>query len=149
MTLLYPFIPRAQIRPSDVSLLRRIIVEEPAFELELARAATFPAEPPSPGTTYLAPEPPEPFARLTRAIWTAFPDHPPFEGVYDEIAPHVTVADDASRLEEVTLTATAALPTRQPIGEAWLIVEGDDDHWTRRATFRLGPRRGPRVRPGV
>lgn len=137
VTLLYPFIPPARIRQSDISILRRLIRREPAFDLELSTAATFPAEPPHPGTTYLAPEPPEPFVRLTRAIWAAFPDYPPFEGAFETIVPHLTVADDAARLAEVEAIARTVLPVPRRVDEAWLIVEGDDDRWSRRSRFPL------------
>ena len=46
---------------------------------------------------YLAPEPPEPFARLTEAIAERWPDYPPYEGIHETVIPHLTVAygDDA------------------------------------------------------
>ncbi|HEX9447458.1 MAG TPA: 2'-5' RNA ligase family protein, partial [Dongiaceae bacterium] len=48
---------------------------------------------------YLAPDPDEPFRRLTLAIWKLLPDHPPYDGKHPEIAPHLTVASitDAAR----------------------------------------------------
>lgn len=144
VTLLYPFIPPGRIRRTDISSLRRLTGGASAFELLLSRAATFEAHPPYPGTTWLAPEPAEPFVRLTRAIWAAFPAYPPFEGEYDDIVPHVTVADDASRLAEVTAIAATTLPVRSWVSEAWLIVEGADGRWVRRARLALGRQRlGP------
>ena len=41
---------------------------------------------------YLAPEPDEPFRRLTLAIWNGWPQTPPYGGRYSEIIPHLTVA---------------------------------------------------------
>ena len=41
---------------------------------------------------YLAPDPAAPFSALTDGIFRAFPDYPPFEGKFDTVVPHVTVA---------------------------------------------------------
>ncbi len=147
VTLLSPFIPPSRIRATDVAALRRILEPQAPFEFELSTTWTFSAEPPLTGTTWLAPEPPEPFVRLTRAIWDAFPAYPPFEAAYDAIVPHVTIADDASRVDEVDLVARTVLPFRQTASEAWLVVEGDDDRWTRRARLAIG-RAGARAGSG-
>ncbi len=138
VTLLYPFIPPAEITASDVERLRALVAAEPAFELELSAVRTFPAEDGRPGTTYLAPSATEPFVRLTLAIWAAFPEHPPFEGAYADIVPHATVADAAGRRDEVASVAGGLLPIRRRVREAWLIAEGDDRRWRRRARMPLG-----------
>jgi 2'-5' RNA ligase len=144
LTLLYPFVVPAQIGGDVVTTLRAIVANEPGFDLELSATRTFPADGASPGTTYLAPVAPEPFIRLTRAIWAAFPDYPPFEGAFADIVPHLTLTDDASLLAEVDAVARPLMPIRRRVTEAWLIVEGDDDHWTRRSRLALGrPRRPP------
>ncbi len=147
VTLLSPFIPPSRIRATDVAALRRVLEPEVPFEFELSTTRAFPAEAQYPGTTYLAPEPPDRFVRLTHAIWDAFPDYPPFEGAYDAIVPHVTIADDASRLGEVDLVGRTVLPFRQTASEAWLVVEGDDGRWTRRARLPIG-RAGARAGSG-
>lgn len=144
VTLLYPFVEPQHINRGVVARLRGILARTQPFDLELTATRTFPAVVPYPGTTYLAPVSPEPFIRLTEAVWAAFPEHPPFEGLYDDIVPHVTVADDAARMAEVEAIAATTLPIRRRVSEAWLIVEGDDGHWARRARLALG--RSPRAR---
>lgn len=147
VTLLYPFIPPSGISASDVASLGRLVASETPFDVRLTTVRTFPAVAPYPGTTYLEPEPAEPFVRLTRAIWSAFPGYPPFEGAYDEIIPHLTLADDASRFEEIEVAARLEVPIGRRVEEAWLIVEGDDGRWARRARLALGRRSPPPARP--
>jgi 2'-5' RNA ligase len=148
VTLLYPFVEPDEISAAIVRGLRAVVASEPPFDIELSTTRTFPAEAPYPGTTYLEPTDPRPFIRLTAAIWAAFPDNPPFEGAYAEIVPHVTIADDAGRFEEVDAVARTQLPIRQRVVRAWLIVQGADRRWTRRARLALsaaaarGPHRG-------
>ena len=45
---------------------------------------------------WLDPEPADPFRSLTAAVWAAFPQHPPYGGAYDEVVPHLTVAERRS-----------------------------------------------------
>ncbi len=137
ITLLYPLVPPAVITPTDVERLREVLRHEPPFELELSAVRSFPAEEERPGTTWLAPMPTERFVNLTQAIWAAFPAHPPFVGAYDEIVPHLTLADAAARLAEVEAVARPILPLRRRVTEAWLMVEGDDRRWRRRARLPM------------
>jgi 2'-5' RNA ligase len=139
VTLLVPWLEPRAIEAGDIAALRRIAAAEPVFDVQLGVVGTFAADVEQPGTVYLAPDPTEPFVRLTRAIWAAYPDRPPYGGAFETVVPHLTVADDVARHAEVEAIAATMLPLRRRISEAWLIVEGDDDRWARRARLALGP----------
>ncbi len=138
VTLVVPWLEPTAIDRDDVAALRRIVAGEPAFDVELGPVLAFPPAHGSPGTVYLAPTPVAPFIRLTGAISAAYPGHPPYGGIHDTIVPHLTIADDASRLEEVRAIRSTVLPARRRVSEAWLIVERDDGRWVRRARLALG-----------
>jgi 2'-5' RNA ligase len=145
ITLLFPFLEPRLLGSDVLGRLAGVIGREPAFDVELASVAAFPASGDSAGVVYLPPDPAEPFVRLTRAIWAEWPDHPPYEGAFDEVIPHLTIAEGSSRLAEVEAVARAALPLRQRVEEAWVIVEGADGRWRRLARLALGPRTPPRA----
>ena len=42
---------------------------------------------------WLAPEPDQPFRALTTALHSAFPQCPPFGGIYPDVVPHLTIGD--------------------------------------------------------
>ena len=46
-----------------------------------------------PETTFLLARPAHYFTDMTNAISEEFPDYPPYSGMYDEIIPHLTIAD--------------------------------------------------------
>jgi 2'-5' RNA ligase len=138
VTLLFPFLePRAIDTATEVAIAA-VIGRERAFDVTLVAVRTFPPGETSAGTVFLAPEPAAPFVRLTRAIWAHWPDHPPYGGAFDTVVPHLTLAEAASRHAEVEAIARAELPMRRRAEEAWLFVEGDDDRWSHRGSFRLG-----------
>ena len=87
ITLIYPFLPPDEI---DALLLGKIAERSArfaAFDFSLTAISRFDG-----GVIYLAPEPDEPFRRLTLAIWNGWPHTPPYGGRYSEIVPHLTVA---------------------------------------------------------
>lgn len=138
VTLLFPFLERPLLRPDVLGRLAAILGREPAFDLDLAAVRAFPGVDDSAGVVYLAPEPAAPFVRLTGAIWAAWPDHAPYEGSFDEVVPHLTIADGTRRLAEIEAVAAPHLPVRRRAEEAWVIVETDDGRWTRLARLPLG-----------
>lgn len=87
VTVLFPFVDLPRILPEDTAALSDVIGSQPAFEVTFARFGRFPR------VLWLAPEPSEPFRRLTRALAARWPDHPPYGGLYPEVVPHLTVAD--------------------------------------------------------
>ena len=132
VTVLTPFLPAGRIDEAVERGLAEVAAATPAFEFRLASVARFPGS-----VLYLAPEPAAPFVTLTEAVVARWPDHPPYGGEFDEIVPHLTVADHGeppALAEELA----AALPIAANATELWLIVERADGSWRRRAAFPLG-----------
>ena len=137
MTLLHPFIPAEAIDERCLAELRSLFAASARFDVRFETVRRWP------GMLYLAPEPPEPFARLTEAIAERWPDYPPYERIHDEVIPHLTVAyGDDQLLTEVDADVLAKLPIRATVHEAVLLVElVPDVRWETRARFPLKPAR--------
>src|SRR4051812_35942296 len=86
--LIYPFMPPSELKDDVRRRIEQIVAAEPSFPFVLGAVRRFPE------VVYLEPDPGEPFRRLTRALAAEFPDYPPYEGVYTDVVPHVTVAAD-------------------------------------------------------
>ena len=128
ITVLFPFVPAARLDRAIEEQLEALLRPQRAFEFALATTARFAA------TVYLEPEPPEPFVRLTDLIATAYPDHPPYEGAFDAVVPHLTVAqsEDEALLKRIAADVEAKLPVRARVSAASLIEEGPDGRWRER-----------------
>ena len=87
ITLLYPFKAPEQITDDDLATVRTALHTSAAFNFTLQKVARFPL------TTYLAPEPADPFVALTVLLTQVFPAYPPYEGKFATIVPHLTAAD--------------------------------------------------------
>jgi hypothetical protein len=106
------------------------------FEFELRETARFP------GFLYLRPDPGEPFVALTEALARASPDFPPYAGEFDDIVPHVTVAQgDTDVLAAVDRGLRLQLAVGSRVERAWL-VEDTPGGWRRRTAFPLERRKG-------
>jgi hypothetical protein len=84
VTALGPFAP--ELTDDIERRVAAIAAETPAFDFVLERVATFPD-----GIIHLVPEPDEPFRKLTARLAAEFPEHPPYEGRYGDVAPHLTL----------------------------------------------------------
>ena len=78
--------------------------------------------------------------RLTKLLAAAYPEFPPYEGAFEQIVPHVTVAqaDDEALLAQIEREVHAFLPIEAHAREALLLVEGADGRWHERRRFPLG-----------
>jgi hypothetical protein len=83
VTALYPFVAPTE---SVLAELRELCAALPVLHVEFTRTARFP------GVLYLAPEPADGLRRLTHAIAGRWPEAPPYGGAFDEVVPHLTVA---------------------------------------------------------
>ena len=138
VTLLFPFVPAAELCAGTIDRLHRLFARFPAFDVVLRELRRFA------GVLYLAPEPDEPFRRLLEAAADAYPEHPPYgsEIPLDQVVPHVTVAHgDPALLDEAEEDVAAALPIASAVREVALLeeVEPDWGRWRVRATVPLGP----------
>ncbi|WP_319460873.1 2'-5' RNA ligase family protein [Micromonospora sp. RTP1Z1] len=135
VTVLFPFVPPAQIDLVVVAELRRIFAGTAAFDFRLTRTAWFGDE-----VLWLAPEDPQPFRILTELVHTAFPDFPPFEGQFDDVVPHLTVAHgcDSADMQAAERALEQHLPILGRARKMTLIAQADDSGtWIRQTTFPL------------
>ena len=134
ITVLYPFMPPAQLTPELLARAAGALRGLDPFSFTLARVRRFP------GVLYLAPEPSAPFVAMTEALVQAFPAFPPFGGVHDRIVPHLTVAQgDEQLLQQADAELHAALQLHGPVSvrcrELQLLrnVDGRWHQWQRLA----------------
>lgn len=118
VTLLYPWLDRAECTPADLDALAAICADVAAFDVSFTRFGRFP------GVLWLAPDPAEPFVALTAAIARRWPQTPPYGGAH-EVRPHLTVMDldgagvhheDAAAMADVEARLAGGLPLRQRVG---------------------------------
>jgi 2'-5' RNA ligase len=135
ITILFPFAPADSIDDSLVASLRALFSTLGSFEFELRETRH------SPGVLYLAPEPAEPFVRLTETVWAAHPEFPPYRGAFDSIVPHLTAAEgDHDTLRQAEAEIATSLPISARATEAILIEEFESDsaRWRTRGHFPFG-----------
>ncbi len=137
ITINYPFKPNLSRTDEVREKLSSLCSQIAQFRFTLSEIRTFP------GVIYLAPTPPDPFLALINAIFSLFPDSPPYEGQFDEPVPHLTVA----RVEEAALAPIEAgfskyalqfLPLRCRAREL-LLMDNSETLWKTRAIFPLRP----------
>jgi 2'-5' RNA ligase len=134
VTLLFPFVPAEQVDNDVLEELKRLFAATSRFAVVFRELRRWPE------MAYLAPDPPEPFARLTEAIVERWQEYPPYEGVHETVIPHLTVAyGDDALLAEVEADVTPKLPIEAHVTEAVLLEELEPDwgRWGERARFRL------------
>lgn len=133
VTLLFPFVPAESLSENVEARLAQLLAEADAFDVTFARTARFP------GVLYLEPEPSAPFAALTAEIAEAWPEHPPYEGEFDEVIPHLTVAEseDERLLAQIEADVAPRLPIESRVREAQLYVEDAAVRWHERRSLPL------------
>lgn len=136
VTVLFPFVAPELVDGAVLGRLRGALAGVSPFAFELARVGRFPE------TAYLAPDPAEPFADLTRRLAGAFPAFPPFGGAHDDIVPHLTVshgdaASAALAATELVGLLDAAGPIRAMCREVELL-ENSTGMWRPMAMLVLG-----------
>jgi len=136
VTVLFPFLPADQLRPAVRRELAAIAAAMAPFDVRFVRVGRFP------GIVYVAPEPAAPFIQLTNAFVARYPELPPYGGAFDEIIPHLTVAEsEAAPLDDVTTAAARILPFRHHVSALDVLVEGGNGRWRIRWRLPLGIRR--------
>ncbi len=133
ITLLVPFVD-SEVLPLDevTEIMRRF---EP-FDFALTQPCRFGRRD---VVLWLAPEPSAPFVAITGALVRAFPAYQPYEGAFDEVVPHLTVAvsRDPHLLDAIEPEVAAGLPFRARATSA-TIVQHVDGGWARHSTLPLG-----------
>lgn len=137
ITTLFPFRPPMQTDVMTIERLKACFRAYEPFEFELVGIKRFP------GLLYLAPAPDDPLKTLTRAVWEAFPEYPPYDGKHPDIVPHLTVAQEAD--EQVLgrigidfgVVAARFLPLPVKATEVAL-MDNSSGPWKVVTTFTLG-----------
>jgi 2'-5' RNA ligase len=124
VTLLYP-------APDDEDGIARVVGGFDAFDVEFREFGRFA------DVLYLAPDPAPTFVEITRALVQRFPQWPPYGGAYEEVVPHLTVAQTTS-LDEAEAVLRPRLPLRGRARAAVLYAQNATSQWDRRARFPFG-----------
>ncbi len=115
--------------PRDPAAISGVLAGFSAFDVSFDRVERF-AE-----ALWLAPEPEEPFRTMIEALVRRFPEHPPYDGAFTEIVPHLTVAQ--AELEEAAATAETWLPLWGRAERAVLLEQELPESWREVASFEL------------
>jgi hypothetical protein len=133
ITLIVPWLPPGEIRPADLAELAALLHLIEPFDFRLVRPNWF-----GRGVLWLAPDPVEPFIKLTNQLADRF-GTPPYDDEFDEIIPHLTVAhaSDGVELSGVFTELEARLPITCRAEQVWVMV-GDGQSWSIRERIQLG-----------
>jgi hypothetical protein len=106
----------------------------PAFSYNLVRSDWFGDE-----VLWLAPDTDEDFRSLTSLVWTAFPAYPPYEGRFNDVIPHLTVADHGpvEKMQAAERSVQMQLPIPAVTRKVALLVEQASAPWEAAASFAL------------
>lgn len=123
VTVLYPFVDPSEINEEVMATLTTAVAPVHAFDCEFADTRWFGDD-----VLWLAPQPDQPFRQLTAAVWQAFPQHPPYGGIHDDVVPHLTVAEshngaNLTAMRAAARAAQASLPIRAHI-DTVLVIAG-------------------------
>jgi 2'-5' RNA ligase len=137
VTVLYPFLPPAEIDGPARAAIAQVALAVPAFVMTLHAVAWFGRR-----VVWLAPDPTEPFRRLTAAVTDRFPGARPYDGAFDEVVPHLTLGHDHP-VEVLRAAADGVephLPIHARVSSLRLIAADPDngESWTTLAEFPLG-----------
>jgi len=137
ITLLYPFLRPKELNAGVDGRLASLFRRHAGFPFQLRHSGRFR------GVLHLLPEPAAPFIALTQAIWREFPNHPPYEGRFSHITPHLQLAqgDDEALLDRLQAEFHACFGPHLPIhgrAEAVQLIDQRNGQWHVRQSFPLG-----------
>lgn len=138
VTVLFPFAPPADLDDDVLGRVADTVSTVPVFAYCFSRTAWFDDR-----VLYLAPDDDAPFRELTARIRAEFPGFPPFEGVFDDVVPHLTVGQEqpADVLAKAEDDVRPQLPVQGRATEVLLLVQDEPDgRWRAAARLPLSPR---------
>jgi 2'-5' RNA ligase len=122
VTVLAPFVAPEAITDDLITTLAAAVRSVSAFDCCFVRTRWFGED-----VLWLDPEPAQPFQQLTVAVWQAFPQHPPYRDAFDDVVPHLTIAErrlaDLPTLLAVERYVQSGLPIATRI-ESVLLIAG-------------------------
>ena len=139
VTLLYPFLPPESIGKADLEELRAFFAARPTFSFGISRVAQWPDG----GAVYGVPEPDDELRATMRALWSQYPQCPPYGVPDSDPPPHASLTldgghDPATVRARVEERLRDVLPVEFEIREAALMEEFEPDRMHVRETFRFG-----------
>jgi 2'-5' RNA ligase len=139
LTVLYPFVPAAEVDDAVLSALSGAVRGIAPFDCALTETAWFGTD-----VLWLAPADDAPFHALISAVCGAFPAHLPYGGAHGaEQVPHLTVAERGLAGDTEMRGAEASVRERLPVrgrvfSVALLAGRPEPDSWAVAATIPLG-----------
>jgi len=146
LTVLYPFLPPAEIGPDALAGLSRLFAGIPRFAFTLDRVRWF-----GEAVVWLGPSDEAPFRALTELAVEAYPGCSPYGGIYEDVVPHRTIGHggDPADLRAAAEAVRPLLPIATEATEVTLMAgpkpdqpEGllrrPSDNWHTVASFPLG-----------
>jgi hypothetical protein len=142
ITVLYPFLPPAEIGPDALAGLSRLFAGVPRFSFTLDRVRWF-----GESVVWLGPSDESPFRALTALASAGYPSCLPYGGEHPDPVPHLTVGHDGE-LAQLRAAAEAVRPLLPIAAEATevTLMTGPDPRrppgwpgdWHAVASFPLG-----------
>ena len=108
VTVIYPFLAPDRLGPHELRRLRDAIRSVPRFDVSFPEVRWF-----ADTVVWLAPHPADSFRALIDAVWSAFPECPPYGGAFGTPVPHLTIGDDADL--DALSAAGDAISRRLPV----------------------------------
>jgi 2'-5' RNA ligase len=146
VTVLYPFLPPAEIGPGALAELSALFAGVPPFSFVLDRVRWF-----GDSVVWLGPSQESPFRALTELTAGAYPACPPYGGVYEDVVPHLTIgqAGDPAPLRAAAEAVRPLLPIATTAADVILMTgprpgrsSGSPGQWRHVASFPLGREEG-------
>jgi 2'-5' RNA ligase len=138
VTLLFPFVPRADLNDDVFRALAEFFEARAPLTLTLGEIGEFP------GVVYAVPEPGGELMEWIAGLWERFPDCPPYGGEFAEVVPHATLGtwEDPRRQDEQVARAReltrGMFPLSCEIHDVALLEEHAPDRWCELRRFPLG-----------
>jgi hypothetical protein len=135
VTLLYPFLPPDQIDFDVLRKLDAVTEAQPAFDVSFTRAQWFGDD-----VLWLQPSPASAFRELTDALYSRFPETPPYGGEIADPVPHLTIgaSADVMAMRSAESAVASQLPFAAVIGSIAVIAwSAEADSWQTVAEFAL------------
>jgi 2'-5' RNA ligase len=141
VTVLYPFLPPAEIGPELRAELARLFAVVPRFSFTLDRVRWF-----GESVVWLGPSDESPFRQLTGLAVAAYPSCPPYRGAHEDVVPHLTIGHLGGP-GELRAAAAQVRPLLPITTEATTVIlmtgrasglPGPPGQWQTVASFPLG-----------
>jgi 2'-5' RNA ligase len=139
ITVLYPFLPPAEVGPEVLAGLSRLFAGAPRFSFTLDRVRWF-----GEAVVWLGPSDESPFRALTALAAEAYPSCSPYGGIHEDPVPHLTIGqgDGLTELRTAAEAVRPLLPIEAEATEVTLMTGPDPrrqpGRWQTVASFPLG-----------